>query len=122
MGEGEEDGARLFSMVCGERQNGKESKGRKFHVKVKCCEGGQALARVPQRGCEVSVLGDTENLAGHCPAIGDCTWGRRGWAGPSPEVLANLNLPLKSAPFSSHFTFTAWAKETKKVKNAQTLP
>lgn len=35
VGESEEDGARLFSMVSGERQKGKESKGRKFHLKVK---------------------------------------------------------------------------------------
>lgn len=118
MGGSEEDEARLFSMVSSERQKGKESKGRKFHLKVKNCEGGQTLAQVPQRGCEVSVLGDTQNLTGHCPALGDSTWARRGWAGPSPDVPANPNysVPLKRAAFSTHFTFTMHAKETKGKK------
>lgn len=43
MGESEENGARLFSVVSSERQKEKESKGRKFHLKVKNYEGGQTL-------------------------------------------------------------------------------
>jgi len=30
-------------------------------------EGGQALEEVDQRGCQISVFGDIQNLTGHSP-------------------------------------------------------
>lgn len=35
--------------------------------KILYCEGEQALAQVAQKGCEVSVLGDSQKLPAHGP-------------------------------------------------------
>lgn len=41
---------------------------RKFHLNIIknlfCCEDGQTLEHVAQRGCEVSTLGDIEDPTG----------------------------------------------------------
>ena len=31
------------------------------------CDGDQALEQVAQRGCGISILGDTQKLSGHGP-------------------------------------------------------
>jgi len=36
-------------------------------------EGGQSLEQVAQRGCRVSVTGDTQHLTGQCPGHSNVT-------------------------------------------------
>jgi len=39
----------------------------KLKKKLFPCEGSQTLEQVAQKGCEVSILGDTPNSTGHSP-------------------------------------------------------
>lgn len=67
-----EEGAWLFSLVLIDktRGNGQSLKPGKIPPEHKgkqsYCGGSQTLAQVTQRGCVVSVSGDTENLTRHC--------------------------------------------------------
>ncbi|KAK4829362.1 hypothetical protein QYF61_003289, partial [Mycteria americana] len=45
----------------------KKGEKKKKTTKLFYCKGGQTLAQAAQRGCRVSILGDTENLTGHNP-------------------------------------------------------
>ena len=57
------------------------------------CKDGQALAQVAQRGCGISVLGDTQNPTGcsaEQPALGDPALAGC-WTRQSPEAPSYLN-------------------------------
>lgn len=57
------------------------------------CEGGQTPARVVQRGCGDSVLGDIQNPAGQ-PALGDPAWSGSAdqmilWGSSQPQAFCD---------------------------------
>lgn len=74
MGGCKEDRTRLFSVTRG---NGNKLKYRKCLLKNSFyCKGGGTWEQIAQRGCEVSVLGDGQNLTVHSagqPAPADST-------------------------------------------------
>ena len=50
------------------RRNGCKLKYRKFSLsRRRSCEGSQTVEQVAQRGCGLSIFGDTQNLTGHGP-------------------------------------------------------
>lgn len=56
------------------------------------CEGGEALGQAPQRGCENSILGDTQNFtrwSHEQPSLTELLWPR--WL---PKVAAHLNYAM----------------------------
>lgn len=53
-----------------------------------------ALEQVPQRGCAVSILGDSQHSPGHdCgkPCLAEPALSLVGWPRESPEVIAHLS-------------------------------
>lgn len=71
------NGAKLFSVACGNRRRGSGHKleHRMFHTNMEelYCEGDIALQQAAQRGCGASFSGDTQDLP-NCfpvqPAVG----------------------------------------------------
>ncbi|KAK4820496.1 hypothetical protein QYF61_027957 [Mycteria americana] len=64
------------------------------------CPGGQALEQVSQRGCEVSILGDTHCLTGHGPgqpAAADAALSRE------LELMSNCKRQYVSSAFGRDF-------------------
>jgi len=68
-----EDGTRLFSVLPNDRTscNGHKLKHRKSHLSIRksffYSESDQTLEQVAQRGCGVSIIGNSHNLNGHSP-------------------------------------------------------
>lgn len=72
------DGDRLFSLNGQEKMGGNLNKGTPLRHKQKYlyCEDEGALKQVAQKGCDVSILGNFQNLTRHDPeqcALADFT-------------------------------------------------
>jgi len=80
-----EDRARPLSLVLSDRTRGNrhKPKHRRLPLNIRkhllYCEGDQAMSKAAQRGCEVSIPGDTQNPSGQGlgqPALGGPLWAR----------------------------------------------
>jgi len=70
---GGNEGVRLFLVELTDRARGNrhilKNQEIPFEHKKTClyCEGGQTVEEVAQKGCGISVFGDTQHPAGHGP-------------------------------------------------------
>jgi len=70
---------------------------KKFYLNIRknffYCVDDQALAQVAQRGCAVSILGDSQSLAGngHEQPLAEPALSKGSWTRQSPEVPSHLN-------------------------------
>lgn len=71
----QQEGARLFSVLPGNRQRGSKLKlkHRKLYLHILHCEGDRVLGQTAHRCCRVSFSGDIQTLPGYDPR--QCTLG-----------------------------------------------
>lgn len=88
----------MFSAVSSGRTrvNGYKLKYRKCYLNVRkkpfTCEGDLILEQVAQRGCRVSVLAHTQNLAGQPPTLADPALSRKVELGNLPRSLPTSSI------------------------------